>query len=181
MKNIFPLAMLAMSFSAVPAVSQAQIFGKSVPSYTSKAGTTVHKGDTLHLGRGTLPTGEFQFIYVPANVLTGSAQVNFSSQLNNRFVVVKDVRQQESKLYGSKTVAVIKANTINGCVDIDGAEQGGEIITANTRKGAVSAAGAAAPANGGSTADELAKLKKLYDQKVLTKEEYEGQKAKLLR
>ena len=175
MKQLF--ALVAITCGTVLA-SQAQIVGKSVPTYTTKAGTTVQKGDTLRLGRGTLPTGEFQFIYVPANALLGSPQVNFSSQLNNLFVVVKDLRLQHSKMYGDKTVAVIKANTINGCVDLDGAEQAGEIITANTRKTAVSAAGGS-PAV--STADELAKLKKLYDEKVLTKQEYEAQKAKLLR
>ncbi len=163
--------------------AHAQIFGKSVAEFTTRAGTVVHVGDTLRLGRGTLPTGEFQFIYVPENVFTGSKQVNFSSQLNNLSVRVKDLRAQNSKLYGDKTVAVVKANTLNGCVDLNAAEDAGEIITAHTRRAAVSAAApapaVAAPAL--STADELAKLKRLYDQKVLTKAEYEAQKTKLLK
>jgi hypothetical protein len=79
-------------------------------------------------------------------------------------------------------VAVIRANTINGCVDLNAAEDAGEIITAQTRRAAVSAAASpssAAPVR--STADELLKLKQLYDQKVLTKAEYDAQKAKLLK
>ncbi len=162
--------------------AHAQIFGKSVAEFTTRAGTVVHVGDTLRLGRGTLPTGEFQFLYVPENLFTGSKQVNFSSQLNNLTVRVKDLRAQHSKLYGDKTVAVVKANTLNGCVDLNAAEDAGEIITAHTRQAVVSAAApapAAAPPL--STADELAKLKKLYDQQVLTKAEYEAQKAKLLK
>ncbi|MDQ2769110.1 MAG: SHOCT domain-containing protein [Bacteroidota bacterium] len=176
-----PLLLLAGCFFA-PSV-QAQITGKSVPAYTTAAGTVVHVGDTLRLGRGTLATGEFQYVYVPANVFTGSPQVNFSSQMSNLRVRVKDLRFQQSKNYGNKTVAVVKANTLNGCVDLDAAESAGEILTASTRRNATSVAGpAAAPAGAApSTADELLKLKKLYDQKILTKAEYEAQKAKLLK
>lgn len=175
-----PLLLLAGSFFAHSV--QAQIVGKSVPEYKTAAGTVVHVGDTLRLGRGTLGTGEFQYVYVPANVFTGSQQVNFSSQMSNLRVRVKDLRFQQSKNYGNKTVAVVKANTLNGCVDLDAAESAGEILTASTRRNATSVAGPAAPAGAApSTADELLKLKKLYDQKILTKAEYEAQKAKLLK
>jgi hypothetical protein len=166
---------------AFPGTAHAQIVGKSVPTFTTTAGTLVHLGDTLRLGRGTLPTGEFQYVYVPANVFTGSKQVNFSSQLTNLTVRVKDLRFQHSKLYGDKTVAVIKANTLNGCVDLNAAEEAGEIITAHTRRAAVSAAAPTPITPAPSTADELLKLRKLYEQKVLTKAEYDAQKAKLLK
>lgn len=102
---LFPLAAVLHAGCA-----QAQIVGKSVTEFKTTSGTTVHVGDTLRLGRGTLPTGEFQFVYVPANVFTGSKQVNFSSQLNNLTVRVKDLRFQHSKLYGDKTVAVIRGS-----------------------------------------------------------------------
>lgn len=179
MKNLlFTLATALLAAGS----TQAQIIGKSVPEFTTSAGTVVHAGDTLHLGRGTLPNGSFQYVYVPDNMFTGSHQQNFTSQMTNLSVRVKDIRVQRTRNFGDKTVAVIKANTINGCVDLNAAESSGEIITANTRRAAVSAAGsgasAAAPV---STADELLKLKKLYDQKILTKEEYDAQKAKLLK
>lgn len=180
MKILFSLLVAALlGFTSV----QAQIVGKSVPEFKTAAGTVVHIGDTLRLGRGSLATGEFQYVYVPANIFTGSSQINFSSQMSNLTVRVKDLRFQQSKNYGNKTVAVIKANTLNGCVDLDAAENAGEIITANTRRTAVSAAGQASIGAGTqlSTADELLKLKKLYDQKILTKAEYDAQKAKLLK
>ncbi len=161
---------------------QAQIVGKSVPTFTTTAGTVVHVSDTLRLGRGSLPTGEFQYVFVPDNVFTGSKRLNFTSQMSNLSVRVKDIRSQHSANFGDKTVAVIRANTINGCVDLNAAEDAGEIITAKTRRSAVSAAAgqvSAAPVR--STADELLKLKQLYDQKVLTKAEYDAQKAKLLK
>lgn len=179
MKRFFP-GLVAAYLLSTPA--QAQIVGKSVPAFTTSAGTVVHAGDTLRLGRGSLPSGEFQYVFVPDNVFTGNQRVNFASSMSNLSVRVKDLRFQHSANYGDKTVAVIRANTINGCVDLNAAEDAGEIITAHTRRAAVSAAaGPASAAPALSTADELAKLKKLYDQKVLTKAEYDAQKAKLLK
>ena len=143
---------------------QARIVGKSVPKFKTTAGTIVHVSDMLRLGRGTLATGEFQYVYVPANVFTVSPQVNFSSRMSNLTVRVKDLRFQQSKNNGNKTAAVVKANTLNGCVDFDAAKSAGEIVPANPRRAAVSAA--AGPANTApplSTADELLKLKKRYD------------------
>ncbi|MGY3090955.1 hypothetical protein ACVWYF_004019 [Hymenobacter sp. UYAg731] len=179
MKSFFPGLVAAYLLSSPV---QAQITGKSVPTFTTSAGTVVHMGDTLRLGRGSLPSGEFQYVFVPDNVFTGSRRLNFTSQMSNLTVRVKDLRFQHSANYGDKTVAVIRANTINGCVDLNAAEDAGEIITAHTRRAAVSAA--ASPASTTppqSTADELRKLKQLYDQKVLTKNEYDAQKAKLLK
>ena len=154
---------------AWPQTARAQIVGKSVPAFATAAGTLIHPGDTLHLGRGTLPNGDFQYVFVPDNVFTGSKQQNFTSQLSNLWVRVKDIRVQRSRNFGEKTVAVVKANTLNGCVDLNAAEAAGEIITAHTRTAAVSAAAhtrtaavsAAAPASAApplSTADELLKL-----------------------
>ena len=163
--------------------AQAQITGRSVPAFTTAAGTVVRVGDTLRLGRGSLPTGEFQYVFVPANVFTGSPRVNFTSPMSNLTMRVKDLRFQHTANYGDKTVAVVKANTLNGCVDLTAAEEAGELVTAHTRRAAVSAAAAppvAAPPLR-STADELLKLKQLYDQKILTKAEYDAQKAKLLK
>lgn len=47
--------------------------GKSVPVFTPAAGTLIHPGDTL-MGRGTLPNGDFQYVFVPDNVFTGRKQ-----------------------------------------------------------------------------------------------------------
>ena len=103
-----------------------------MPEFKTTAGTTVHIGDTLHLGRGTLPPGEFQYVFVPDNVFTGSKRLNFTSQMSSISVRVKNLRFQRSANFGDKTVAVVRANTINGCIDLNAAEDAGEIITANT-------------------------------------------------
>ena len=59
---------------AWPQLTQAQIVGKSVPVFTPAAGTLIRPGDTLNLGRGTLPNGDFQYVFVPDNVFTGRKQ-----------------------------------------------------------------------------------------------------------
>lgn len=164
----------------VAGAAQAQIIGISVPEFKTAGGTLVHIGDTLHLGRGTSPNGEFQYVYVPENMFTGGKQTNFNAQMGNLSVRVKDIRVQHSRSFGDKTVAVIKATTMNGCIDLNQAERSGEIITPNTPATAP-VAGIASVGGTSSTADEIIKLRKLYDQKVLTKAEYDAQKAKLLR
>ena len=79
-------------------------------------------------------------------------------------------------------MAVVKTNILNGCVDFDAAESAGEIIPANPRRAAVAAAaGPASAAPVQSMADELLKLTKRYDQKVLTPAGYDAQKAELLK
>lgn len=67
-------------------------------------------------------------------------------------------------------------------MDLNTAEDAGEISTANTPRAAVSDVGVPASATPGrSTADELLKREQLYDQKVVTKAKYDAQKAKLLK
>jgi hypothetical protein len=41
----------------------AQIPGVSVPTYTTKLGTTFHKGDTLHLAMGKADNGSYRYAY----------------------------------------------------------------------------------------------------------------------
>ena len=85
---------------------------------------------------------------------------------------VKDLRSQRFTNFGDQTLAVIRANTLNGCVDRNPAEDAGGISNAHTRRAAVSAAAGAASATPVlRTAGEWSKLKQLYDQKVPTKAE----------
>ena len=65
------IGLLTATCLVLPTLTQAQIIGKSIPEFTTSAGPVVHASDTLHLGRGTLPDGSFQYVYVPENVFTG--------------------------------------------------------------------------------------------------------------
>jgi hypothetical protein len=157
---------------------QAQIAGKSVLEYTTKMGTAFHKGDTIFFAMGTTDGGAYRYAYVPANFLLSTPESHYGSAFNNNRLVIKDIRvQAANKRMAPRTVAVVSPGGINGCVDLESAESAGEITTKNNRK---SAAPVAAQAPASSVADELVKLKGLLDSGVITKAEFDQQKAKLL-
>jgi hypothetical protein len=160
---------------ALPAA--AQIPGRSIADYTTRTGTLIHKGDTLHFGLGTDIGGLFKYAYIPPNYLIGLALTPFNSQYANTTLVVKDLRvQDKSKRMAPRTLAVVRSTLINGVVELDAAEESGEIRTVNNRPKSISAP---APAPAG-IADELLKLKSLLDAKAITQQEYDAQKGKLL-
>jgi hypothetical protein len=75
MKRFYSWGLVALLLDlACPQSTRAQIVGKSVPAFTTAAGTLIRPGDTLRLGRGTLPNGDFQYVFVPDNVFTGRKQ-----------------------------------------------------------------------------------------------------------
>lgn len=153
------------------ATAHAQLPGKAVPSYTTKRGTTFHKGDTLRFGLGQRNDGEFKY----AEVLPGLVQSGGPLPRSWAGVpaLIKELKQQQlrNKL-GTRTVAIFKAGSGSAVIDLDSAEEIGEINTpANQKK--------ATPASGG-VADELLKLKSLLDAGAITQAEFDAQKAKLL-
>ena len=100
MQRSYSLGLVALLLHlACPQSTRAQIVGKSVPAFTTAAGTLIRPGDTLRLGRGTLPNGDFQYVFVPDNVFTGSKQQNFTSQLSN-LALVKSLVQMLHGLRG---------------------------------------------------------------------------------
>jgi hypothetical protein len=63
--------------------------------------------------------------------------------------------------------------------DIESAIDAGEIVSINSKSFSKENANVVVQENKGSVADELIKLKKLYDDSALTQEEYEVQKNKV--
>ena len=168
MKNILLLTLL------FPVFAFAQMPGKSVNEFKSLKGTVLHPGDTIRLARGSNPNGSFVYAYMPAKAI-GSPRVYFNTSWANGKAIVKELRYQELKKTGDhRTIAIVKTNTVNGLIEIDAAEDAGEIITANNRPKEVTN-------SQGSIADELLKLKALLNAGAITQVEYDGQKAKLLK
>jgi hypothetical protein len=169
------LLLAGLLLAGAPAL--AQIPGTSVPTYTTKLGTTFQKGDTLHLAMGKADNGSYRYAYLPANGWIGTPQTQLGSSWNNLNPVVKDIRVQKTvRNMSPRTVAVIGTGGINACVDLESAEGAGEIITRNNQQKAAPVSSAALV----SVADELLKLKKLLDAGAITQAEFDAQKAKLL-
>jgi hypothetical protein len=165
--------LVCLLFSA-PLSVFAQMPGKAVEEYKTPSGTTFHRGDTLRFGRGSNPNGAFIYAYIPAKLL-GSPRVYFNTSWAGGKAVIKELRYQELKKGGDhRTIAIVKTNTINGVVELDQAEEVREILSPNNKQ----AAAQSAPTG---VADELIKLKSLLDAKAISQEEYDKQKAKLLK
>ncbi len=169
--------LFAISFMMLAATAHAQIGGKAIPEYKTRMGTTFHPGDTLRLGLGTDLRGSFKYITIPANIFISPIPTPLSAVAANQRTVIKEIRLQTfNKRVGPRTVAVVNFGGFNDAVDLESAEEAGEIRTVNNRPKAT----AAAPASV-SVADELIKLKGLLDANAITQAEYDAQKAKLLK
>ena len=190
------------------AAAYAQDAGPSQPDYASMKGTelashvqkngyvtnvgfTVKPGDELILGKGTLPNKFFAFVYqsptgyFSETSLDASNRKSLISTFAGKKVKVKRLTSYGTKRTGFNVVAVVGAGDIvNYWIELDQAIEAGEIIVPEPFASKLDINKKNTPVivqqSSSSVADEIKKLKELYDSGVLTKEEYEGQKKKLL-
>lgn len=141
----------------------------------TSTGWTINLGDTVQLGTGSLPKGIFKY------VTNASATKAIEIKQNGSTINTDPALEDNYKFRKLKVLQIPNTQTLvvkNGLagrlsIDVEPAIASGELIKPKQKKEIV-------VVNQGSTADELAKIKKLYDEGVLTKEEYEAQKKKLL-
>ena len=144
---------------------------------------TVQPGDTLHFGIGTDRKGDFVYIYQPPNFWLGADETGLGRSHSNKFAIIKHFKKQKDKRTGEKTVAVINpSGGYNYIADLEGAINAKEIVAINGRsfEKTEQASTVIIQQQPSSMADELFKLKKLYDDGILTKEEFETAKKKIL-
>ncbi|MBN8823574.1 MULTISPECIES: SHOCT domain-containing protein [unclassified Spirosoma] len=143
---------------------------------SSAQGWIIKTGDTLQLGKGTMPDKSFAFIYQdPAN-LTLARRNGFMGKdyLDNLYAGTRLV-VKEFTTSGSTAIAVVRAG-VRYYIQIENAIEAGELLPpSHYRKSIVSASQPV-----GSVADELLKFKKLLDSGGITQLEYDAQKKKLL-
>ncbi len=148
--------------------------------FVSKSGFTINEGDEIELGIGTLSNGNFKFIFYSGSVM--EAIIDADQNTNH------SAKKPLDKKYSSEKVKINKIKNGNlffkkrsiGSYNIIGeaAVQVGEIVI--PQKYRMYYQNKDKSEQRFSIADELTKLKKLYDDGVLTKEEFEAQKKKLL-
>lgn len=145
---------------------------KKNESIVTSIGWTIQKGDKITLGVGSMPDGRYKFIQTSeAGTLSGDGH------LPNRFSG-KTYEVYKIKVFRGRQIPVIKLNNLIGIgsrfdIEIEGAIANNEIVVPEKYR-------KEAKVSTGSKADELAKLKKLLDDGVLTKEEFESEKKKVL-
>lgn len=159
--------------------------------FTTSGYKIIEKED-IKVGIGTMPDGDFKFIrrnsgslfaYNSNNGYQGLANEANAFPRNQAGLKfkVKSVEQRGSKKHGYIYYAKIGLGLINYEIDVENAIASGELQVPDEYKQKPKQPTTIVEVKQQfSVADELAKLKKLYEDSVLTKEEYESQKKKLL-
>ena len=153
------------------------LYAKKIDSYTASNGKTYHIGDQIKLGRGSGQNGIFVYLEIggflaAAEGLNGRDVPQLDRNFSGRTVRVEKIKQLNS----GQIIFTVSSKTMTYySLDIENAIATCEIVdcTGNVMPVKI--------VNQTSKYDELAKLKELLDSGVLSKEEYEEEKEKLLK
>lgn len=134
----------------------------------------VNVGDTILMGQASGSENKFMYLF-------DGQHHSAHNEMANKKLVIKGLKMSIYNGAIKKYYAVVYPGGIfNWGIDLDNAIKSGEVAGLNSLRFADSRKPVviqAAP----SVADELIKLKKLLDQGVITKEEFDAQKKKLLK
>ncbi|HWD88570.1 MAG TPA: SHOCT domain-containing protein [Mucilaginibacter sp.] len=152
------------------------VFSQKLKEYRASNGKTYHPGDTIRLGLGSMPNGDFKFIQInqllpgPPDPRRSGAMAARKDMTNNGYVI-KKITNVDQMTGGTKVAITIKTGGLPTCdIWIEDAIAACEVQPCANQKGGATV----------SVADELIKLKKLLDEGAITKSEYDTQKKKLL-
>lgn len=166
--------LMLLSFLTLTISSYSQIPGSKIKGPITILNHQFIEGDTLKIGTGTNPNGDFKFIYMPPNALVGTPQTNLDKMYSNLTVTIKHFKKFESTKFGNKTFTVVNFGGLNTVIELEQAINSGEVIVNGiTLKSSTTPS---AP----SVSDEIEKLKKLLDSGAITQEEFTAAKKKLL-
>ena len=185
MKKLFFLIITYSSLSA-----QSNLSKYENDTLITSTGFKVYKGLNLKIGTGSMPDGDFKFIRVNANSMfayhstTGyqglANQANsFKREYSGLTFEVKKIMERGTKKNGYIYYAKIMATIVGYEIDIENAIKTGEIEVPEEFKPRketqiIEIKQTISPA------DELKKFKDLLDSGVITQEEFDTQKKKIL-
>ncbi|MEO6520744.1 MAG: SHOCT domain-containing protein [Mucilaginibacter sp.] len=160
---------LLLFFLLFPGIVVAQ----TLTEYKALNNKTYHVGDTVRLGKGSSPTGEFLYIQIGGfnSFLSRGHNQNIDKAYANTGLVIKKIKKGKPDPRSiEKLWFVVDGGGITTYnLYIDDAISACEVIPCgNTPKESLS------------VADEILKLKKLLDAGAITQKEYDAQKKKLL-
>lgn len=159
--------------------------------YTTKSGYEIAVGQNILIGVGSTPDGDFKFIrrnssslfaYYSTNgnqALANSANAFPRSQSGYKYIV-KAIERRGDEKHGYVTYLKIGSGIVNYEIDIENAISSGEIVVPEQFLKNEKSIVMTPPVQTFSIADELIKLKKLLDDGILSQEEFDTQKKKLL-
>jgi len=171
MKTIILILLMSVSVGA---------FAENTDSYKASNGKTYQIGDTIKLGRGSAPNGNFLYLQMGGWGMMASARTDgkndftMPSSYSGLNVILKKIKQQKFK-GAIKTIFVVGGGNItNYNLIIEDAIASCEIVDCKEKVQKVEMV------NQNSKLDEIKKLKGLLDSGAITKEEFEAEKKKLL-
>jgi len=152
-------------------------------------GYPIVKGMDVKIGVGSTPDGDFKFIrinaasafaYYSTTGYQGLANQANALPRNNSGLKYQVLRLEKrgSKKHGYVYYCILKTGLAKYEVDVENAISSGELNVPNELKKNTTLA---VLEKGVSVADELKKLKELLDQGIITQDEFETQKKKLLK
>lgn len=148
---------------------------KKLKEYTASNGITYKIGDTITLANGSNFDGKFQYVQMGGLARTANAEANKLPGINSGLKVnIKKIRHTKNKRFDMVWFVVGGGNIANYWLFIEDAIDSCEIDNCNEKVQKVEVVDAS------DKYDKLAKIKKLLDDGVLTKEEYETEKKKIL-
>jgi hypothetical protein len=152
-------------------------FAQKMNEYTASNGKTYKVGDTVKVGLGSMPDGNFKYVYINQLLPTPpdprrSNNMNAHKDMSGSGYVIKRIVNAKQPSGSGKVIFTIRTGGIPTCdIWIEEAIASCEVTPCGSKGGANPQF---------SVADELLKLKKLLDSGAITQAEYDAQKKKLL-
>lgn len=164
------------TFAFVASIPQRAVAQKSISEYAASNGITYRVGDTVKLGRGSEPNGDFRYLNIAgwAGAMSEDPHNSAHRNYSGFNAIVKRISYLNIK--GAKRYYFIVGvgNITNFRLHIEDAIETCEVKPCkDDSRGSV--------IQQQSAADELLKFKKLRDDGIITEEEYQSKKEKLLK
>ncbi|UJH90909.1 SHOCT domain-containing protein [Antarcticibacterium sp. 1MA-6-2] len=177
MKKITFLLLALLTLNAV----QAQKKVEKLDEFTASNGITYKVGDEIKLGRGSDTDGRFVYVNMGGwgTVLAATSDANYNAEQNRLgaansglIVTIKKIKKYDQKRYKGVYFTVGGGNITNYVIDIENAIATCEVENCKDNENIAQSST--------DKYDQLEKIKKLFDNGVLSKEEYEAEKKKVL-
>ena len=164
------IIILLLIFTTSKMISQKKI---KLKSYTAENGVTYKKGDVFWLGEPSGEDGKYQFVRIGGWMQNVRSKGMYLSAMNiDRPFKIKKLFKYDDPRWKSVHASVGSYNSTNYRVDLDNAISNGEIKQSKGEGEVVY--------NTIGKYEKLAKLKELLDSSVLTQEEFDSEKKKIL-
>lgn len=169
MKKITLLTIILLTFH----IANGQKKREKLEEYTASNRITYKIGDEIKLGRGSDTNGKFVYVKIGGWAVSTNPENNRLGAANAGLIVtVKKINKYNYKRYKGVYLTIGGGNITNYTMDLENAISTCEVENC-TKESEVAQSTS-------DKYDQLGKLKKLFDDGVLTEKEYEAEKKKIL-